>query len=78
MLWFGHCGIKSSTINTTLIIHPMERRSGLQKFVSLPHLKLVVNSMILLPVKVGQDDLQLVISSAGQAVELVQAKPALS
>ena len=34
--------------------------------------------MVLLPVKVGQGDLQLVISLAGQSVEVVKAKPALS
>ena len=45
---------------------------------SLSHLEPVINSMILLSVKVGHGDLQLVISLAGQAVEVVKAKPALS
>ena len=45
---------------------------------SLSHLELVVNSNILLPVKVSHDNLQLVISLAGQSVEVVKAKPALS
>ena len=44
----------------------------------LSHLELVINSNILLPVKVGQDDLQLVISLAGQTVDPLKAKPALS
>ena len=45
---------------------------------SLSHLELVVNSNVLLPVKVGHDDLQLVILLAGQFVDLLKAKPALS
>ena len=48
------------------------------QFDSLPHLELVVNSNILLPIKVGHRDLQLVISLAGLTVELVKANPALS
>ena len=48
------------------------------KFNSLSHLELVINSNILLPVKVGHGDLQLVISLAGQSVEVFKAKPALS
>ena len=42
------------------------------------HLELVVNSNILLSVKVYHGDLQLVISLAGQTVELVKANPALA
>ena len=45
---------------------------------SLAHLELIINRNILLPVKVGHDDLQLVRLLAGQAVEVVKAKPALS
>ena len=45
---------------------------------SLAHLEPVVNSNIFFPIKVGQDDLQLVISLAGQSVEVFKAKPALS
>ena len=45
---------------------------------SLSHLEPVVNSVIFPPVKVGHGDLQLVISLAGQSVEVVKAKPALS
>ena len=45
---------------------------------SLSHLEPVVYSVILLPIKVGHDDLQLVISLAGQSVEVVKAKPAFS
>ena len=44
----------------------------------LSHLELVVNSNILLSVKVCHGDLQLVISLAGQSVEILKAKPALS
>ena len=44
----------------------------------LAHLELVVNSNILLSVKVCHGDLQLVISLAGQSVEILKAKPALS
>ena len=44
----------------------------------MSHLELVINSKILLPVKIGHDDLQLVISLASQSVEVVKAKPALS
>ena len=47
-------------------------RSGLQD------LELVVNRNVLLPVKVGHDDLQRVISLAGQTVDPLKAKPALS
>ena len=47
-------------------------RSGLQD------LELVVNRNVLLPVKVGHDDLQLVISLAGQTVDPLKAQPALS
>ena len=39
---------------------------------------MVVNRNVLLPVKVGQGDLQLVRLLAGQDVELVETKPALS
>ena len=42
------------------------------------YLELVIHSKILLPVKVSHGDLQLVISLAGQSVEVVKAKPALS
>ena len=45
---------------------------------SLAHLKLVINSDILLSVKVGQLDLQLEILLAGQVVDPLKAKPALS
>ena len=45
---------------------------------SLSHLELVVNSNILLPIKVGHGDLQLVILLAGQSVEVLKAKPTLS
>ena len=45
---------------------------------SLAHLELVIERNILLPVKVGHRDLQLVILLAGQVVELVKTKPALS
>ena len=44
----------------------------------LSHLELVINSNIFLLVKVGHGDLQLVGLVAGQAVELLKAKPALS
>ena len=50
----------------------------MMQFNSLSHLELVINSKILLPVKVGHGDLQLVISLAGQSVEVFKAKPALS
>ena len=50
----------------------------MMQMIFLSHLELVVNSVILLPIKVGHGDLQLVISLAGQSVEVVQAKPALS
>ena len=42
------------------------------------YLELVINSKILLPVKVGHGDLQLVILLAGQSVEVFKAKPTLS
>ena len=44
----------------------------------LSHLELVINSNIFLLVKVSHGDLQLVGLVAGQAVELLKAKPALS
>ena len=64
--------------NTSNDVDPIERISGLMQLISLSHLEPVVNSNILLPVKVGHCDLQLVISLAGQSVEVVKAKPALS
>ena len=45
---------------------------------SLSHLELVVNRNVLLPVKVGQSDLQLVRVMDGQTVHPLKAKPALS
>ena len=45
---------------------------------SLSHLELIVNRNVLLPVEVGQGDLQLVILLDGQTVDPVKAKPALS
>ena len=52
--------------------------SGLNQLNSLAHLELIINRKILLPVKVSHDDLQLVRLLAGQSVEVVKAKPALS
>ena len=52
--------------------------SGLNQLNSLAHPELIINRKILLPVKVGHDDLQLVRLLAGQSVEVVKAKPALS
>ena len=62
------------TIFTSLI----KKTSGSIQLNSLSHLELVVNSKILLPVKVSHGDLQLVILLAGQSVQVVKAKPALS
>ena len=45
---------------------------------SLAHLKLVINRGILLSIKVGHRDLQLVRLLVGQQVESLKANPALS
>ena len=66
MLWHGYWSLKSSTDKHHQVLN------------SLTHLELVVDSNILLPVKVSHGDLQLVILLAGQSVEVVKAKPALS
>ena len=72
-------GVSKETHSDTIDhVDQIERRSGLKQLNSLPHLELVVNSIILLSVKVGQDDLQLVIALAGQTVDPLKAKPALS
>ena len=52
--------------------------SGLNQLNSLAHLELIINRKILLPVKVSHDDLQLVRLLAGQAVDPLKTKPALS
>ena len=72
MLQSGYYDLKSSKKKNNI------NNVDLIQFDSLSHLELVVNSNILLPVKVGQDDLQLVIALAGQTVDPLKAKPALS
>ena len=52
------------------------REDKMKFYIVLPHLELFINSNILLPVKVGQGDLQLVVRLlAGQVVQLIKAKP---
>ena len=53
------------------------RDDKMKFYIVLPHLELFINSNILLPVKVGQGDLQRVRLLAGQAVEVVKTKPHL-
>ena len=74
MLCPGYWDLKSSISKTI----NLKGQLGLKQLNSLSHLELVINSDILLPVPVGHGDLQLVISLAGQTVEVVKAKPALS
>ena len=75
--WILFSQIKRNIYNINHV-DQIERRWGLNLLKSLSHPKPVVNSMILLPVKLGQDDLQLVIFLAGHSVDQVKAKPTLS